>query len=95
MFLRIIFYLWMYARKFGFDLFFARVNALLDEHAPYHKLSKKEISLEAKPWINKNIIALLRERNRLFQRYCNENNPTLKVAKHSKYKNVKSIFSSE
>ena len=32
----------------AFDLFFARVNRLLDEHAPNHKLSKKEISLKAK-----------------------------------------------
>ena len=30
-----------------FDLFFARVTTLLDEHAPNHKLSKKEISLKA------------------------------------------------
>ena len=75
----------------AFD-FFARVNRLLDEHAPNHKLSKKEISLKAKPWINKNIQALTRERDILFKRYCNENNPTLKVAKHNKYKNAQNII---
>ena len=48
------------------------------------------MSLKAKPWINKNIQALMRERNRLFKRYCNESNPTLKVAKHNKYKNAQS-----
>ena len=32
----------------------------------------------------------MRERNRLFKRYCNESNPTLKVAKHNKYKNAQS-----
>ena len=36
-----------------------------------------------------NIQALMRERDRLFKRYCNENNPTLKVSKHSKYKNAR------
>ena len=56
--------------------FFARVNTLLDEHAPNHELSKKGISLKAKPWINKSIQALMRERDRLSKRYCNENNPT-------------------
>ena len=30
----------------------------------------------------------MRERDRLFKRYCNENNPSLKVAKHNKYKNA-------
>ena len=29
----------------AFDLFFARVNTLLDEHTPKHKLSKKGISV--------------------------------------------------
>ena len=72
-------------------MFFARANTLLDRHAPNHKLSKKEISLKAKPWINKNIQGLMRERDRLFKRYCNKNDPTLKVAKHSKYKNARNI----
>ena len=52
----------------------------------YHTLSKKEISLKAKPWIYKNIHSLMRERDMLFKRYCNENNPTLKETKHNKYK---------
>ena len=38
------------SESLAFNLFFARVNTLLDEHAPNHKLSKKEISLKAKPW---------------------------------------------
>ena len=75
----------------AFDLFFGRVNTLLDEHALNHKLSKNEISLKVKPWINKNIQDLTRERDRLFKRYCNENNPTLKVAKHNKYKNARNV----
>ena len=44
---------------------------------------KKEISLTAKPWVNKNIQALMRERKKLFKRYCNENNLTLKVKKQA------------
>ena len=30
----------------------------------------------------------MRERDRLFKRYCNENDPSLKVAKHNKYKDA-------
>ena len=77
--------------RLAFDLFFARVNTLLDEQAPHHKLSEKETSLKAKPWINKNIQGLMRERDRLFKRCCNENNPTLKVAKYNKYKNARNV----
>ena len=34
----------------------------------------------------------MRERSRLFKRYCNENNPTLKIAKHKKYKNSRNVI---
>ena len=46
-----------------------------------NKFSEKERSLKAKPWINKNTQPLMTEHNRLFKRYCNENNLTLKVAR--------------
>ena len=72
----------------AFNLFFARVNTLFVEHAPNHKLPKKEISLKAKTWINKNIHSLMREDNSLLKRFCNENNPTLNVAKDNKRKNA-------
>ena len=31
------------------------INNLLDKTAPYRKLSKKEIKLKSKPWINNEI----------------------------------------
>ena len=34
----------------------------------------------------------MRKRDRLFKCYCNENNPTLKVAKHNRYKNARNTF---
>ena len=33
----------------------------------------------------------MRERDKLFKRYCNESNPTLKVVKHNKYKNARNL----
>ena len=33
----------------------------------------------------------MKERDRLFKHYYNENNPLLKVAKHNKYKNARTI----
>ena len=69
-------------------MFLTRVNTLLDEHASNHKLSKKEISLKA----SYHIQALMKEHCRLFKRYCNENNPSIKVAKHGKYKNTGNVI---
>ena len=34
----------------------------------------------------------MRKRDRLIKCYCNENNPTLKVAKHNRYKNARNTF---
>ena len=34
----------------------------------------------------------MRECDRLFKRYYNENNPTLKVAKHNTYKNSRNVI---
>ena len=67
-FLGIVFYLWI-SPSLAFNLFFARTNTLLDEHALNDKISKKEISLKGKPWINKNIPFLIRECNRLSKCY--------------------------
>ena len=53
---------------------------------------KKEISLKAKPLVNKNIQTFMRERKKLFKRYCSDNNPTPKVKKHNKYKNARNAI---
>ena len=34
----------------------------------------------------------MREHDRLFKCYCNENNASLKVAKHDKYKNARNVI---
>ena len=45
---------------------------MLDEHAPIHKLSKKELLRKMKPWISKSNQSLIREHNRPFKFYCQE-----------------------
>ena len=76
---------------FALDFFLARINTLLDGHRPNNSFSKKEILLKAKSWINNNIQYLRRECDRLFIRYYSENNATLKVTKHNKYKTVRNL----
>ena len=38
------------------------INFLLDEFAPYKKLSKKELKLKSKPWINSEILSKIKKR---------------------------------
>ena len=58
----------------AFDLFFKQINTLLDQHAPIHKLSKKQLSLKKKPWISKSIQSFMRERE-TFQVLLSGNKP--------------------
>ena len=46
------------------------INYLLDEFAPYKKLSKKEYKLKSKPWINRNIPTEMKKRDKLLHKYC-------------------------
>ena len=46
------------------------INYLLGEFAPYKKLSKKEYKLRFKPWINKYILACMKKRHKLLNKYC-------------------------
>ena len=46
------------------------INYLLDEFAPYKKLSKKEYKLKSKPWINRNILTEMKKCDKLLHKYC-------------------------
>ena len=45
------------------------VNFILYEFAPFRKLDKREIKLKSKPWINKETLFLMWERDKLFSKY--------------------------
>lgn len=50
----------------NFNYFFKTLENLVDIHAPLKKLSKKEISLKTKPWINNKIIKDMKKRDKYF-----------------------------
>ena len=45
------------------------INKILDRYAPYKKLSKKEIKFKSKPWINNEILSLMKKRDKLLFKY--------------------------
>ena len=49
--------------------FHEKINFLLDECAPFRKLSKKDLSLKNKPWIDNTIIKKIRKRDKLLKKY--------------------------
>ena len=51
-----------------FDRFLKDLNTLTNEHAPIKKLSRKEIKLRDKPWINNRILKMMRIRDRVLKK---------------------------
>ena len=48
--------------------FYSKLQGCVDRHAPYKKLSPKEIKLQSKPWISTEIFKLIKARNKIFAR---------------------------
>ena len=44
---------------------------LLDEFAPYRKLTKREFKLKSKPWTSNEILTKIHERDKLLYKYSN------------------------
>ena len=49
-----------------FDIFYKTLSEIVDHHAPLTKVTKKERTLQSKPWINKEIKHLMWKRDKLF-----------------------------
>ena len=54
--------------------FHQHINYLLDEFAPYKKLSKKDLKLKSKPWINNLILNEMNIRDNLLHKYSKMKN---------------------
>ena len=84
----------------NFDTFFKTVEAVLNDHAPYKKLTRKEFKLRSKPWINTGIQNMMFKRDKLFHKYCTEKCIENKQILHEEYKIIRnkvrnSIFESK
>ena len=55
-----------------------KIEHLLDEMAPYKRLSKREINLKQRPWINHEILEIMNERDNFHKQYIKENDPIRK-----------------
>ena len=53
-----------------FDIFYKTLSEIVDRHAPLTKVTKKERTLQSKPWINKEIKHLVWKRDESFRKFC-------------------------
>ena len=67
------------------------VNYILDELAPYKKLTKREIKLKSKPWIDSSLLSKMIERDKLLHKYCKlkDKNSTHALDIYNQYKIIR------
>ena len=71
--------------------FYNSITYLLDEFAPYKKVTKREYKLKFKPWITSEILELIKERDKLLKSYQKENDHEKKELAHLSYKRIRNI----
>ena len=63
--------------------------------APVKRLTKKEIGLQQRPWINPNILSAMVERDKLCKDFLDEKCPTIRSEKHLMYKTKRNQVTSQ
>ena len=69
--------------------FLGKINFLLDEMAPYKKVTKKEFSLQRKPWITHGLLKSMSIRDKLYKDFASETDENRKKDLHSSYKDYR------
>ena len=62
----------------SFSNFYTIINNILDIHAPFKKLSKREIKLKSKPWITKGILKSIKIKNKIHKKFLKAKDPIRK-----------------
>ena len=75
--------------NFSMENFLSKFNELLDTHMPLRKLTQKEFKQRYKPWISKNILTKITEKNKIFRKYLKSTNEVRKTELFDKFKILK------
>ena len=61
-------------------------SKIVNQHAPFRPQTRKEIKLNAKPWLNNGILKSIQTKNVLFKKCYKKNDPVL-IENYKKYSN--------
>ena len=77
----------------SFNDFFKRINAILDNHAPFRKVTKKKLRFRSKPWIVLGLQKSISIKNSLFAKFIKSNDINQRNEMHIKYKQYRNLIS--
>jgi hypothetical protein len=76
----------------SFSKFYNKITKLLDEMAPYKKLSKKDANLQQKPWITRGILTSMKKRDIFYKDFVTEKKQAKKDRLCSIYKSYRNLI---
>ena len=79
----------------SYQLFYDKILTLLDNMAPFRKLTKNESRLKQRPWITKGLLVSMRKRDDFLRRMSREKDPIFKHhfdILYKKYRNLITIL---
>ena len=72
--------------------FLDNITDVLNVMAPVHRLTKRELNLQAKPWITRGLLKAMSKRDRLYRKFLKENNCDLKSQTFTLYKKYRNLI---
>ena len=72
--------------------FYKKIEGILDEMAPYRKMTQKEIKLEQMPWITRGILVSMRVRDTLYKSWSREKDVQFKSQIFDLYKRYRNMI---
>ena len=70
----------------------SKTDSLLDTHAPFKKLNKKELKFLTKPWITQGLQNSIKKKNNIYSKFEKCKNKILKEFHHKNYENYRNLL---
>ena len=81
--------------NFSFQQYYQTINSLIDKYMPLKKMTNKEIKQQAKPWITKEILKSILDRDSLYKKYIRAKNLESKAEYEKQYKTLRNKITEE
>ena len=73
--------------------YLSKIDSLLDTHASFKKLNKKELKFLTKPWITQGLQNSIKKKNNLYSKFVKCKNKIMKELHHNNYKSHRNLLS--
>ena len=68
------------------DLLLKKVNSTLGKYAPLTRITKKMQKTYSKPWLTKDILTSIKNKNKIYKKFCKAKDPSSRELLHHQFK---------